>query len=69
MRNPWTPNVHDSEQPRPQKRKTTRAQKKTKKGKGIDGDTTTVHTPWDLRPMAALAGSIASAGAALPVPN
>ena len=69
MRNPWTPNTHDSEQPRPQKRKTTRAQKKTKKGKGKDGDTTTVHSPWDPRPMAAQAGSIASAGAAPPVSN
>ena len=69
MRNPWTPNTHDSEQPRPQRKKTTRAQNKTKKGKRKDGDTTTVHSPWDPRPMAALAGSIASAGAAPPVSN
>ena len=67
-RNPWEPNAHAPEKTRPQKRTTNRAKKKTTKDRG-KGDTTVVHSPWDTRPMSALAGSSASAGANPHAPN
>ena len=67
MRNPWTAKKQDPKKPSTPRSKTSRVKGKTKKSKGGDVETTTVHSPWDLRPMAAPAGSKASAGTAPPV--
>ena len=69
MRTPWEPAEGDSEQPRQRTHKTKRAKTTTKKSNGANDGTPVVHSPWDPSPMAAPAGSIASAGPAPPVAN
>jgi hypothetical protein len=67
MTTPWAPLAEATEQPRQSMRKTRRAKTPSDKGNGTSNGKPTVHSPWDLSPMAAPAGSIASAGSAPPV--
>lgn len=69
MHSPWAPTSGAAEQPRPHTYKTSRPRTTTKKRIGGNGDTPTVHSPWDPSPMAAPAGSTASAGPAPSVAN
>ena len=69
MRTPWAPAEDDSEQPGKRTQKTKRAKTTTKKSNSANDSTPVVHSPWDPSPMAAPAGSIASAGPAPPVAN
>ena len=66
---PWEAMEGDTEQPNQRSRKTVRAKNTTKRSKGVNDGMPAVHSPWDLSPMAAPAGSIASAGPAPPVAN
>ena len=66
---PWEAMEGDTEQPSQRTQKTERAKTTTKKSKGVNDGMPAVHSPWDLSPMAAPAGSIASAGPAPPVAN
>ena len=67
MSNPWAPLATDSE-PGRRAQKPNRAKTSKKKADADDGEPT-VHSPWDPSPMAAPAGSSASAGTATPVAN